>query len=181
MTEKRDRTVGRSFRVNERWLKALDEEAERNGTTPNNLINRILRDYCLFYRYLKRLDGMVLTQETLSRYVEAIPKEKLSEIAQKAGYTVALDLFRTMGLRYNYEDAVFFVTVILGEYANWFKCEHYIVKDEEVFHLRHKLGENWSFYVSEVVSSILAHCCNRKVKREILDGAVTLEMPIYQP
>ena len=124
---------------------------------------------------------MMLSRKTLSRYAEACPKEKLSEIAQKAGYTVALDLFRTMGLRYNFEDSVFFVTVILDEYANWFKCEHYIVKDKEVFHLRHNLGENWGFYVSEVVSTLIEHCCNRKARKEILDGAVTIEVPIERP
>jgi hypothetical protein len=114
----------------------------------------------------------------MSLYAEACPKDKLGEIAKKAGSNIALDLFRSMELRFNNEDAVFFVTTILGEYANWFKCDHYIVKNIEVLHLRHNLGENWSFYISDVVSSLLEACCNRKVKREIIDGAVTLEVPM---
>lgn len=178
MSKESVRTIGRSFRINERWLKTLDEEAERQGITPNALANRILRDYCLFQRYFKRLDGIILSQRTLSRFTEACPKEKLSEIAQKAGYSVALDLFRTMGLRYNFEDSVFFVTIILDEYANWFKCEHYLIKDKEVFHLRHNLGESWNFYISEVVSTLLERCCGKKVKKELLEGAVTLELDI---
>ncbi|MGA3061438.1 MAG: hypothetical protein ABSD92_13870 [Candidatus Bathyarchaeia archaeon] len=178
MSETKNRTIGRSFRINEQWLKTLDEEAERQRTTSNALINGILRDYCLFYRYFKRVDGISLSQKTLSRYAEACPKEKLDEIAKKAGSNVAIDLFRTMGLGFNFKDSIFFIVVILGEYADWFKCEHYIVKDREILHLRHNLGENWSFYISEVVSTLLERCCNRKVKREILDGAVTLEVPL---
>ena len=178
MVESSGRTVGRSFRINERWLNTLDDEAERQQTTPNALLNSILRDYCLFQRFFKRADGIILSQKTLSRYTEACPKEKLEEIAKKAGSTVALDLFRTMGLRFNYEDAMFFVTKILAEYANWYQCEHYTVGNKEILHLRHSLGENWSFYISEVVSTMLESCCKRKVKTEILDGAVTLEMPL---
>ncbi len=178
MIKPKNRTVGRSFRINELWLNTLNEEAERQHTTPNALINGILRDYCLFYRFLKRLDGIVLTQRTMSCYAEACPKDKLEEIAKNAGSNIALDLFRSMGLRFNNEDAIFFITTILGEYANWFKCEHFIFKNKEVFHLRHNLGENWSFYTSEVVSALLEACCNRKVKSEIIDGAVTLEVPL---
>jgi len=178
MVERKNRTVGRSFRINERWLNTLNQEAERQHTTPNALINGILRDYCLFHRFLKRLDVIVLTQRTVSRFAEACPKDKLNDIAENAGSNIALDLFRSMGLRFNNEDAIFFITTILGEYANWFKCEHYIVKNIEVLHLRHNLGGNWSFYVSDVVSTLLEACCNRKVKREIIDGAVTLEVPM---
>lgn len=178
MVEAKSRTVARSFRINERWLNTLEDEAQRQQTTPNTLINVILRDYCLFQRFFKRLDGMILSQKTLSRFAEACPKEKLEEIAKKAGSSVALDLFRTMGLRFNYEDSMFFVTKILGDYANWYKYEHYTVGNKVILHLRHNLGENWSFYISEVVSTTLESCCNKKVKKEILDGAVTLEMPL---
>jgi hypothetical protein len=178
MTETKNRTVGRSFRIKEQWLNALDEEAQRQRTTSNALINEILRDYCLFDRYFKRLDNIAMTQRTISRFAKECPKEKLDEIAKNAGSNIALDLFRSMGLRFNFEDSVFFVTAILGEYANWFKCEQYLVKDNQIFHLRHNLGENWSFYISEVVSTLLETCCNRKVKREIIDGAVTLEVPL---
>jgi hypothetical protein len=177
MNDAKPRTVGRSFRISQQWLDGLNEEAEKQSLTPNALINFILRDYCLFHRYLKRLDIMAVTQKTVSRFAEACPKDKLEEIAQKAGSNIALDLFRSMGLRFNREDAVFFVTTILGEYANWFKCEHYKVGNKEIFHLRHNLGENWSYYVSEVITNLLEACCNQKVKSEFLDTAVTLEVP----
>lgn len=50
------------------------------------------------------------------------------------------------------------------------------IKDKDYFHLRHELGENWSIYIAEVVSTVIESCCDKKVKKEFLDGAVTLEI-----
>ena len=108
--------------------------------------------------------------------MEACSKEALVNIATKSQATV-LDVFRTIGLRYNYEDATFFMTTILAEYANWFKCEHHLVNNKEYFHLRHNLGEKWSIYLAEAVSVLFEYCCNIRVKKEFLEGAVTLEIP----
>ena len=179
MTKQKGRTIGRSFRMNEQMLNTLNEEAARAGISPNALLNKILEDYVKYQRFFKRFDGIALTQKSLSRLVGAIPKETLMDIAKKSQTTV-LDVFRTIGLRYNYEDAIFFVTTILAEYANWFKCEHHTINNKEYFHLRHNLGENWSTYVAEAVSELLESCCKTKVKKEFLDEAVTLEIPLSQ-
>jgi hypothetical protein len=174
----KSRTVGRSFRINEEWLNTANEEAERTGISPNSLINKILQDYSKYQRHFKRVSGIALTQKSFSRIVEACSKEAITDIAKKAGSKTALDIFRTMGFQYDNKDATFFVTTILAEYANWFKCEHYIANHKEYFHLRHDLGENWSIYVAEVVSTLLESCCNKKIKKEFLDGAITLEIQL---
>ena len=108
--------------------------------------------------------------------MEACSKEALVNVAKKSQTTV-LDVFRTIGLRYNYEDATFFMTTILAKYANWFRCEHHTVDNKEYFHLRHNLGEKWSIYLAEGVSLLFENCCNRRVGKEFLEGAVTLEIP----
>jgi len=175
LTKQKGRTVGRSFRINEEWLNTLNEEAEKAGISPNALLNKILEDYSKYQRYFKRVDGIALTQKSLSRILEACSKEALVNVAKKSKTTV-LDVFRTIGLRYNYVDATFFMTTILAEYANWFKCEHHIINNKEYFHLRHNLGENWSIYVAEAVSVLLENCCNKRVEKEFLEGAITLEL-----
>jgi hypothetical protein len=176
LVQRKSRTIGRSFRINEQWLNTLNEEAEKAGISPNALLNKILEDYSKYQRYFKRFDGIALTQKSFSRIVEACSKEALVNIATKSQATV-LDVFRTIGLRYNYEDATFFMTTILSEYANWFKCEHHLVNNKEYFHLRHNLGEKWSIYLAEAVSVLFEYCCNIRVKKEFLEGAVTLEIP----
>ena len=180
MAKQKSRTIGRSFRINEQYFNTLNEEAERAGISSNALINKILQDYCEYHRYFKRFGAISISQKEFSRIVEACPKEALLDIAKKAGSVVAPDIFRSRGLRFDNEDSTFYVTTILAEYANWFRCEHYFVNDKEYFHLRHDLGEKWSIYIGEALSVLFESCCKKRVKKEFLDGAVTLEIPLSQ-
>lgn len=169
------KTVGRSFRINERWLNALNQEAERAGVSPNALLNKILKEYSQYDRFLSRFESIRLTAKSFSCIIQACPRDALVEIARKAGSDVAIDLFRTMRLKMDFENVTFFIETVLADYANWFICERYTLKDKDIFHLRHDLGENWSIYTAEVVSTIVERCCGRKVKKDYLEGAVTLE------
>jgi hypothetical protein len=172
----KSRTIGRSFRINEHWLTALSEEAERSGISPNALLNKILQEYFEYLRYSKRYGVITLSQKSFSSIIDACPKEALIETAKKAGSVIARDAFRMAGLRNSYENTIQYVTKTLGDYGNWFKCDHYIINNREYFHLRHTLGEKWSIYVSEAVSTFLESCCQKKVKKEFLEDAVTLEL-----
>jgi hypothetical protein len=180
LTPQKNRSIGRSFRINEQWINVLYEEAEREGITPNFLVNRILQDYCLFHRFFKRYDGVSLTQKSFSSLLESCSREKLEETAKKAGSTIAQDLFRTFELKFNYDGVTYFLTTVLDGYANWYKCQHYVQDGTEIFHMRHNLGEKWSIYVAEVSSNAIEFCCNKKAKKEFLDGAVTIKVPTSQ-
>jgi hypothetical protein len=174
----KSRTIGRSFRIDEQWLTALSEEAERSGISSNAFMNKILQEYFEFQRFARRFGTITLSQKSFSSIIDACPTEALTEIGKKAGSVEALDIFRTVGLKQNHEDAIYYVTKILSEYANLFKFEHYIINNKEYFHLRHNLGEKWSICIAEVVSAVLEFCCNRKVKKELLEDAVTLELSL---
>jgi len=158
----------------------LNEEAERAGISSNALINKILQEYCEYQRYAKRFGVISISLKEFSGILEACSKEALVDNAKKAGLVVAADALRTMGLGNNYKDLVFFVTRFLAEYANYCKCEHYVINNKEYFHLRHDLGEKWSICLAEGFSTLFESCGMEGVKKEILDGAVTLEVPLSQ-
>jgi len=175
---KKMKTVGRSFRINEQWLNTLDLEAERAGLSTNALLNRILQEYAENQRFVRRFGGMIITRKSLSRLLDACPSEAVEDVARKAGDGVAKDLFRTWGLKNDYESFTYLVRRILGVYANWFTCERNVTKDKEYFHLRHEMGEKWSLYLSKLLATVFQSCCNRKMKVELLESAVTLEIPL---
>jgi hypothetical protein len=140
------------------------------------LINKILQEFFEFSRFAKRIGAIALMPKSFSGIINACPKETLTENAKKAGSVGAVDLFRVAGRRQNYDEVVHYLTRILAEYANWFKCEHYIINNKEYFHLRHDLGEKWSIYLAEVTSTFIEYFTSKKVKKEFLEGAVTLEL-----
>ena len=178
MIDKKSRTIGRSFRVDEQWLNVLNEEAKREGISVNALMNQILQDYSLFHRYFKRHPGIVLMQKSFSRIIEKCPKEDLIEIGREAGAIIVKDVFRIFGLSPNHKDVTFYLLTMLAKYGNWFEYEHHTRNNKEFFHLRHDLGENGSIYIGEFVSAIFEHSLNKKIKTEITAGTLTFEVPL---
>ena len=57
-----NRTIGRSFRIKERCLDVLKEEASKQGISINALTNKILQDYCLYHRHFERNDIQTVIQ-----------------------------------------------------------------------------------------------------------------------
>ena len=178
MEPPKNRSIGRSFRINEKLLNVLNSEAERNGLNPNALLNKILKDYSEYHRYTKRYGIISLSKMSLSKIIEACPRECVQETAKEIASIVSIDLFRVMGYSFSKEDAAFMINVVLAEHANWFSCEHHASGQKEFYHLQHALGGKWSVYIAEVVSAIIERCYGKKPKREFLnDTAVTLIIP----
>ncbi len=170
---KKRKTVGRSFRIDEEWLKVLNEEAERQGISVNSLMNRLLQQYSVI-RYMLRYGAITLTRKGFSAILESCPEDKIRENARNAGSTIANDLLRTMGAPTNYNFVVFLITKLLSGFAGWFECDHHIRRDKEILHLRHDLGTNWSIYLAEAASEMFNSTLNKKVKTEILGDSVTV-------
>ncbi|UCC57654.1 MAG: hypothetical protein JSW14_04535 [Candidatus Bathyarchaeum sp.] len=152
----------------------MKEEAEREGISANALVNKILKDYAQVYRFSKRFGIVYLSYPTLSAFVNCCPKDRVIEIAEFSASTLVKDGMRTMGLSMNYDSVAYFIKNIFGGLAGWFSCDHHIMGNKEVFHLRHGLGNKWSIFIAEVTSTMFKYLLNKKVETEILESSVTI-------
>jgi len=175
LNEKR-KTVGRSFRIDEEWLKVLNEEAEKQGISVNALLNRLLQQYA-YLRYMLRYGAITLTRKGFSAILESCPEDKVRENGRNAGSTLTRDLLLTMGVTPDYNFVVLLVKKILSDFAGWFECDHHIKRDQEILHLRHDLGINWSIYLSGVASGTFDSILNKEVAIEFSDSSVTITIP----
>jgi len=78
LLNKKRKTVGRSFRIDEEWLRVLNEEAERQGVSVNSLLNRLLQQYA-YIRYMLRYGAITLTRKGFASLIECIPEDKVRE------------------------------------------------------------------------------------------------------
>ena len=175
LNEKR-KTFGRSFRIDEEWLKVLNEEAEKQGISVNALLNRLLQQYA-YLRYMLRYGAITLTRKGFSAILESCPEDKVRENGRNAGSTLTRDLLLTMGVTPDYNFVVLLVKKILSDFAGWFECDHHIKRDQEILHLRHDLGINWSIYLSGVASGTFDSILNKEVAIEFSDSSVTITIP----
>ena len=172
LNEKR-KTVGRSFRIDEKWIKVLNDEAEKQGISVNALLNRILQQYA-FLRYMLRYGAITLTHKGFSGILESCSEDKVRENARKAGSTIARDILLTMGAEANYTFLVSLYKQLLSEFAGWFECDHHVRQAKEIFHLRHELGNKWSIYLAEAASEMFKSILNKEVAIEFSDSSVTI-------
>jgi len=172
LKEKR-KTVGRSFRIDEEWIKVLNEEAEKQGISANSLLNRLLQQYA-YLRYMLRYGAITVTRKGFSGILECCPEDKLRENGRNAGSTITRDMLLTMGVAPDYSFVILLVKKILSEFAGWFECDHHIKRDKEILHFRHDLGIKWSIYVEAAASETFNSILGKKVTTEISDSSVTI-------
>jgi hypothetical protein len=175
LNEKR-KTVGRSFRIDEEWLKVLNDEAKKQGISVNALMNWILQKYA-HIRYMLRYGAITLTRKGFLAILESCPEDKIKENGRNAGSTLVRDLLLTMGVTPSYSFVILLVKKILSEFAGWFECDHHIKRDKEILHLRHDLGIKWSIYLSGVATGTFNSILNKEVAIEYSDSSVTITIP----
>ncbi len=173
MQNKKRKTVGRSFRVDEEWLNVLNEEAEKQGVSVNSLLNRLLQQYA-YLRYMMRYGAITLTRKGFVNILECCPDDKVEENGRNAGETIVKDLLLTMGVTPSYAFVICLVKKLLSEFAGWFECDHHIMEDKEVLHLRHDLGRKWSDYLSGITSGTFNALLNKEIEIESSDSSVTI-------
>jgi hypothetical protein len=173
VSNKKRKTVGRSFRVDQEWLTVLTEESERQGISVNSLLNKLLQQYA-YLRYMMRFGAVTLTRKGLVNLLECCPEEQIREKGVIAGAETTKDLLLTMGVTPSYSFIVALVKKLLSEFAGWFECDHHIKPDKEVLHLRHELGRKWSIYLSGVAEGTFSSILKKGMNIEYSDYSVTI-------
>ena len=179
MQPQKRRTMSRSFRLDEQALGTLNEEAAKRKISPNSLLNQILLDYCVFYRYLKDIPTITMTQDLFASIIGDCPEENVRLYGKQSGSMIAKDVLGVVGLDFNRENLVFYLEEILSRYANGFIYSHHVNDSgKDVFHLRHSMGEKWSIFLSEEISTLIECCSGEKVKTELTKNTVTIEVAL---
>jgi hypothetical protein len=173
LLNRKRKTIGRSFRIDEEWIKVLNEEAEKQGISVNSLMNRLLQQYA-YIRYMLRYGAITLTRKGFASLLECCPEDKVREKGRKAGSTITRDMLLTMGAAPDYNFVILLIKKILSEFAGWFECDHHIKPDREILHFRHDLGIKWSIYVEGAASATFNSVLGKKVTTQISDSSVTI-------
>jgi len=84
-TNRKKKTRGCSFRIDEEGVKILNEEADKQGISVNALMNKILWQYSVQIRHLERFRAVSITRTLFSKMLDCCTEDELEEIAKGAG------------------------------------------------------------------------------------------------
>ena len=157
--------VTRSFRIDKAWDKALTELAERIGISTSGLLEKIVRDYLLFYRWVEELESVIFSPNTIKEVIDTLSDEQLKAIAEKVAKITFEESYLTRGDELTLETVKFQITQQMGKYAHWFSVDEHDT-NSHYFYIKHRLGEKWSIFVEAYLSSLIQKIGNVHVITE---------------
>ena len=170
-----EKTVTRSFRINESAFLALEEEAKKRNISLNTLVNQLFLSYANFDRYFQRFGMIKMSKFQFRKILKALPDNEIvelaREVAQNSSRTIILARYGTLSL-----------TTIL-DYLNTLADYAYFVERSEVLSpgerrvitLMHSYGEKGSIFVNAYVK-ILFELINMEPKLSSTENSVTIEV-----
>lgn len=171
-------TITRTFRIKDQWDKILHEEANRQDISVNVLVNKVLRQYVLFGRFVDRIKILSLSNRTFKQIIQFMPDEKIAIEGERCGSLDAIEIFNTLDLSQDYDSFTFLIKEQFGssQFAGWYRCFHHPKENQDLFHLQHDLGRKWSIFLESYLRSILKNVNKTQVESRIYDYAVTLKV-----
>ena len=158
--------VHQGFRIKKHVLKALDKQAEKNGISLSNLVNKILENYVDCDMYFEELGFILVSKNFLRNRFSKIEEEKyLIEEGKEFGLLAAKEYLPYLFNEINSNTLIQFLEI-------WFKrfecCQHRINGDDNnsnqyhYFVVHHDININFSIalkgFLQGLVEPIIRDC-----------------------
>ena len=169
----KDSTVTRTVRIDEAYDEVLRYEADRQGISVNTLVDRILRRYSVSYRFFENLGAVTISPHTFSDMLAVLEEEEIRAIARSAGMERPKELILKRGLPLTYENAVWYVTELLGDNSGWFRTTYYVREEEDIIHLSHNQVVGWSIFLKEYIGAFFKEVIGVILDAEVVGSSVT--------
>jgi hypothetical protein len=169
----KDSTVTRTVRINEAYDDVLRYEADRQGVSVNTLVDRIIRKYSVSYRFFENLGAVTIAPDTFSELLSALDEGEIIAIAKSAGIERPKKFILRRGLPVTYENAIWYITELLGDNSGWFRTTYYEREEADILHMSHNQGVMWSIFLKEYLVAFFREIIGVIPDAEVVGSSVT--------
>ena len=173
--EPKGKAVTRSFRLDQEWDLAISELARKEDVSISGLLEKIVRDYLFFYRWVEDLDSVIFSPNTIISIIEALDEEKLQEIGEEVAKTTFKESYMVRGDKMDLETVTFQIKDQMGKYAHWFTVDEHKT-DTHYFYIRNKMGKKWGVFVEAYLSSLIQKVAGLKVETEMVGENILIKL-----
>jgi hypothetical protein len=166
----------RTIRLNQDSDSIIQNDAERLGMSANALINKIILHYVNTHRYYEAGNMISMSTNTFLTIFNQLSKHDVEDTAYSLGNQKLNESLMRRGLEVNYQNVIWYLTQILGEYNGWFRCDLFQGDRVDHLHLSHSFSRKWSDFLANYVSSIFREILGLEVKQVIMENAVNFEI-----
>ncbi|HYW00351.1 MAG TPA: hypothetical protein VE862_02715 [Candidatus Acidoferrum sp.] len=165
------RTVAKSFRIDEQALEGLREEANSQALSLNTIANQLIVNYARFGRYMKRMDGILMSQRVLSEFINNLSEESAINAGKSLGKTSPQMLMAAINGGITVGRVVELIHN-LSFCANWFQYTEKREGERWKITLMHNLGRNWSQFITHYINGAFT-AAGCRTRYEVSDRYVT--------
>ncbi|MCL5067244.1 MAG: hypothetical protein M1368_02680 [Thaumarchaeota archaeon] len=148
-----EKTVTRSFRISERALSAIEDEAKRQKVSTSTIINQELLSYAEFERFLRRLGLIKISSSTFFHLLQSSSDEELAKAGAEAGGDTPRSVILAKEGDLSMNSVMEYLT-LLSEYAGFFELARVERGGKIVVTLIHRLGRKGSVFFSSYVKAL---------------------------
>ena len=148
-----DRTITRSFRISERALKALEDEANRQNLSVSTILNQQLLAYAEFERFIRRLGLIKISATTFERLLRAGTEKEIARAGTEAGADTPRSMILAMHGAMNLDTALEFLG-LMSEYAGQYEFGEADTDGKRIITLIHRLGPNGSVFYANYMRAL---------------------------
>jgi hypothetical protein len=170
--------VTRTIRLEASLDEVLRLEADERNTSINAIVNDLIYQYAFNDRFFSQDQIISLAPSTLESLLKGMSKDRVFETGLLAGKLRARDNLLMRGMPINYESLKWFITEVLQDFSGWFRCSYHELNEEYMFHLRHNLGDEWSYFVQAYMKAMVKDILDLDLEPKVLNGTITLRIPI---
>lgn len=169
-----EKTVTRTFRISERALRTLQEDAKRQNVSVNTLINQVILSYTNFDRFIKKLHTIKVSRPTFRRVLDAAQDDAIIEAGQKAGSDVPESFIIA-------KDGALSLQTVLGHlkdmahYGNLFEYAETVQDRKRMVTLTHELGPKGTLFLSGFVQTVF-ESVDMHPKFTLGDNSIIIEL-----
>ncbi len=149
----RERTITRTFRVNERALKALEDEARHQNVSVNTLVNQTFLSYANFDRFVKKLHLIKISRPTFRTVLDAADEDAIIEAGHQAGSDVPKYLIIAKDGTLSLETVLAHLKG-LADYGNLYEYTESVKARRRVVTLGHELGPKGTLFLAHYVQTV---------------------------
>lgn len=163
-----------SFRIGESAFKALQNDAKKNNTSLNTLVNQLFTSYAEYDRFLQKFHMIKISTPTFKRILNAGTKEAIVEAGRSAGASVPETFILAKMGDLNATSAVEYLR-LMGTYANLFDYSEITASGKTSLTLTHDLGENGSVFLASYMETLFKNA-GKGVKITQFENGITIDL-----
>jgi len=169
------KTVAKSFRINKKALRSVQEEAKRQNLSVNMLVNQLLIDYSEFGRLAHQVNSLLLSRRTFSEILSVTPEEGLATAGRNAGKTAPSTLILSKTGEDVTVKSILEYMHDLSSYANLFEYSETHENGHWTITLQHELGNKWSIFLANYLTEAF-NLASAQPKITVSERSITLKL-----